>query len=37
VDYAIEKIEAVNEFLKQSITDKIELPEAVEKLIELFE
>lgn len=37
VDYAIEKIEEVNEFLKQSITDKIELPEAVEKLIELFE
>lgn len=37
VDYAIEKIEEVNEFLKQSTSDKVELPEAVEKLIQIFE
>ena len=36
VDYAIEKIEEVNEFLKQKVTDKISFEEAVEKLKEIF-
>lgn len=37
VDYAIEKIEEVNEFLKQRTDDKVELTEAVDQLIQIFE
>jgi len=37
VDYAIEMIDEVNEFLKQSVTDKVNLPEAVDQLVNLFE
>lgn len=37
VDYAIEKIEAVNEFLKQDVTDNIPLQETIEQLEEIFE
>ncbi|MBF0104879.1 MAG: flagellar protein export ATPase FliI [Deltaproteobacteria bacterium] len=37
VDYAIEMIEAVNDFLKQSVDQKVELVEAVDQLITLFE
>jgi flagellum-specific ATP synthase len=37
VDYAIEMIDDVNEFLKQAVEDKIDLNEAVEQLINLFE
>jgi flagellar biosynthesis/type III secretory pathway ATPase len=37
VDYAIEKIDEVNNFLKQSTKDKVELPEAVDQLISIFE
>lgn len=37
VDYAIEKIEDVNNFLKQSIEDKIDFSESVDMLKELFE
>jgi flagellar protein export ATPase FliI len=37
VDYAIEKIEEVNGFLKQSTKDKIDLTEAVDQLIEIFD
>ena len=37
VDYAIEKIEEVNTFLKQSVEDKISLEEAVEQLKQIFE
>jgi ATP synthase in type III secretion protein N len=37
VDYAIEKIEEVNNFLKQSVEDKISFEEAVEMLKQIFE
>lgn len=37
VDYAIEKIEEVNQFLKQRTDDKIELVEAVDQLIAIFD
>lgn len=37
VDYAIEKIEEVKTFLKQGIKEKIDLPEAVKQLEEIFE
>lgn len=37
VDYAIEMIEPVNEFLKQRVDDKVELIDAVQQLIQLFE
>jgi flagellar protein export ATPase FliI len=37
VDYAIEKIEEVNNFLKQGVDDKIELDDAVSLLKELFD
>jgi type III secretion protein N (ATPase) len=37
VDYAIEKIEEVNNYLKQGVYDKIGLEEAVELLKEIFE
>lgn len=37
VDYAIEKIEEVNNFLKQSVDDKVEFADAVDQLIEIFE
>ena len=37
VDYAIEKIEEVNQFLKQGIEDKIDLESAVEGLKGIFE
>jgi flagellar protein export ATPase FliI len=37
VDYAIEKIEEVNSFLKQGVDDKIGFPDAVEQLKEIFE
>jgi len=36
VDYAIEKIEDVNNFLKQHVNDKIHLTESVEELKNLF-
>ncbi len=36
VDYAIEMIEPVNQFLKQEVTDKIDLTEAVEQLVGMF-
>lgn len=37
VDYAIEKIEEVNEFLKQDMHDKISLGESVDDLKEIFD
>ncbi|MFH1829442.1 MAG: flagellar protein export ATPase FliI [Pseudomonadota bacterium] len=37
VDYAIEKIEEVNNFLKQGVEDKVSLQEAIEMLKEIFE
>lgn len=37
VDYAIEMIEEVNEFLKQPVDEQVELVEAVDQLITLFE
>ncbi len=37
VDYAIEKIEEVNNFLKQGVEEKINLQEAIELLKEIFE
>ena len=37
VDYAIEKIEEVNQFLKQGIEDKIDLESAIEGLKGIFE
>lgn len=36
VDYAIEKIEEVNTFLKQSINDRVDLYESVEQLKSIF-
>ncbi len=36
VDYAIEKIEEVNNFLKQGVNEKIHLAEAVEQLKSIF-
>ncbi|MBU4484714.1 flagellar protein export ATPase FliI [bacterium] len=37
VDYAIEKIEEVNNFLKQHVDEEITLEESVETLMEIFE
>jgi len=37
VDYAIEMIDEVNEFLKQRTDEKIELSDGVEQLVSLFE
>ena len=37
VDYAIEMIDDVNEFLKQGIEDQVSLTESVKELITLFE
>ncbi len=37
VDYAIEKIEEVNHFLKQDSQDKVDLEESVQQLKEIFE
>ncbi len=37
VDYAIEKIEEVNNFLKQGVDDHVEFDEAVEMLKDIFE
>jgi len=37
VDYAIEKIEEVNNFLKQGVEDRVSFKEAVELLKEIFE
>lgn len=37
IDYAIEKIEVVNEFLMQEVDDKIDFAETVKRLEELFE
>lgn len=37
VDYAIEKIEEVNNFLKQNVEDKIGLEESIEMLKQIFE
>lgn len=37
VDYAIEKIEEVNQFLKQRTDDKIDLVTAVDQLISIFD
>ena len=36
IDYAIEKIEAVNEFLMQDVDSKYDYEEAVDMLRELF-
>lgn len=36
VDYAIEKIEEVNSFLKQEVQEKIDFEEAVQRLKEIF-
>lgn len=36
VDYAIEKIDEVNQFLKQKISDKVDLRDSIEQLQELF-
>jgi type III secretion protein N (ATPase) len=36
-DYAIDKIEAVEAFLRQSTDEKVTLEEAVEQLVGLFE
>ncbi len=36
VDYAIEKIEEVNSFLKQSVQDKVDYQESVEQLKSIF-
>lgn len=36
VDYAIEKIEEVNAFLRQAVNDKVDLAEAVEQLKAIF-
>jgi len=37
VDYAIEMIDEANEFLKQQVDEKVELVDAVDQLISLFE
>lgn len=37
IDYAIDKIESVNEFLTQNVDEKFELSEIVTKMSELFE
>jgi flagellar protein export ATPase FliI len=37
VDYAIEKIDEVNEFLKQPVDEKIELIDSTNQLVELFD
>ena len=37
VDYAIEKIEEVNNFLQQGVDDHIELDDTVEMLKDIFE
>ncbi|MBI4237064.1 MAG: flagellar protein export ATPase FliI [Deltaproteobacteria bacterium] len=37
VDYAIEKIEEVNEFLKQGVDEHVEFSDTVERLRQLFE
>jgi flagellum-specific ATP synthase len=37
IDYAIEKIEAVNEFLMQQVDEKIEFEDTVQRLESLFE
>lgn len=37
VDYAIEKIDEVNEFLKQSVDEKVDLIDSVDQLIAIFE
>ena len=37
IDYAISKIESVNEFLKQDVDDKLEFGEIIDSLAELFE
>ena len=36
VDYAIEKIEEVNSFLKQGVEEKVDLGETVEQLKAIF-
>ncbi len=37
VDYAIEKIDEVNEFLKQGVEDRVALDESIEMLKQIFE
>jgi flagellar protein export ATPase FliI len=37
VDYAIEKIDEVNEFLKQNVEEKVDFGEAVDSLKQIFE
>lgn len=37
IDYAIEKIDAVNDFLKQDVDEKIDFEESVRRLTEIFE
>ena len=36
IDYAIEKIDAVNEFLMQEIDEKISFDEEIQRLLNLF-
>lgn len=37
VDYAIEKIDEVNQFLRQDLYEKVDFKESTERLIEIFE
>jgi flagellum-specific ATP synthase len=37
VDYAIEKIEEVNNFLRQSVEDRVSLKDAIDLLKQIFE
>lgn len=37
IDYAIEKIDAVNEFLRQDVDEKVAFEESVQKLAEIFD
>ena len=37
IDYAIDKIEAVNQFLRQDVYEKVAFEESVERLKALFE
>ncbi|WMJ88449.1 flagellar protein export ATPase FliI [Anaerocolumna sp. MB42-C2] len=37
IDYAISKIDSVNEFLKQDVDDKLEFGEIIDSLAEIFE
>ena len=37
IDYAIDKIDAVNEFLKQDVEEKVDFDESLKRLKALFE